>query len=487
MFSYLVLALLLSEPGVSIDALVHQALEDLKAERYVEARQKLEKVVKVVPDNAALWSYLGLAHSRLNEIDSAIAAFQKALSNSPKDALTYFNLGLLYWRKGDVGKALDVYQKGLKLNQTDVAANENYALLLMGTGKYKEAIEPLRRAKAENSSGLSVRVALIESLLKGGMKTEGERETKELLQSQIASPQEKVKLAVLLVEHKQLDIAEDVLKNALASSPELADAHGLLGMLHLEKNLHEDAVRELGRAVQLDPDSAKYSMGLAQALYMWKHYSPAIAFLEAVEDRFGKLPEFRYKLALAHYGSRQFPKAIVEFEKLLNQQPPRMDLVQYHLANSYLATGEFTKAEFCYKRAIEANPKDPSIYLSLAALLRKQSIDRIDEAVQNLQKAMKLEPSDPRPKLQLALCYETTKELAKAQALLEEVVRSQPDLIPAHVALARVYYGAGKNAEGGREKTIIAGLEAEEQKRQSRPAISTANDPPRAVNETGPR
>ncbi|MCI0622951.1 MAG: hypothetical protein L0387_15055 [Acidobacteria bacterium] len=55
----------------------------------------------------------------------------------------------------------------------------------------------------------------------------------------------------------------------------------------------------------------------------------------------------------------------------------------------------------------------------------------------------------------------------KAQSLLEEAVEQQPDLIPAHVALARVYYRQKKREEGNREKSIIARLEAEQQARKS--------------------
>src|SRR6266850_7768813 len=50
---------------ISIEALVREAQDDLKAERYVEARQKLEQAVKAGGNNATLWGYLGLACDRL--------------------------------------------------------------------------------------------------------------------------------------------------------------------------------------------------------------------------------------------------------------------------------------------------------------------------------------------------------------------------------------------------------------------------------------
>lgn len=366
------------------------------------------------------------------------------------------------------------------MNPTDIAGNENYALLLMGTENYREAIRPLQRVKQNNTSKLPIRVALIESFFKAGMPQEGERECRELIQSHIASPADEVKLAVVLIEDSQPDMAEEVLKHALAAAPDLGDAHGLLGLLHAKKGQYEAALPELRRAVQLSPDSAKYSLGLAQALLLRKAYAEALTFLQTVEVRFGKSSEFRYKLALACYFSRQYPKAIAEFEKLLNQSAPRLDLAQHYLGNSYLAMGELAKAESCYRKAIEINPKGVANYLALAALLTKQGVDRTDEAISILQKAIELDRADPRPKLQLALCYEAKKDLAQTQTLLEEIARAEPDFIPGHVELSRIYYQAGKQTEGDREKVTIDRLEAEERKKRPL-ADSSLSDEPAAL------
>ena len=167
MFLHLVLIWLLLQTAASksLENLVQQAQEDLKAGRYSAARQKLGEAVKRVPNDPALWSLLGFAHGQLNELDPAIASFEKVRALAPQDAATYLNLGLLYWRKGDISKALELYRKGLELKPTDVAGNENYALLLMGTENYREAIGPLQRVKQGNASKLPIRVALIESFL----------------------------------------------------------------------------------------------------------------------------------------------------------------------------------------------------------------------------------------------------------------------------------------------------------------------------------
>ncbi len=464
--AYVILVLFLAQQTTPVDRLVHEAQQALQLGRYSEAREKFRKALEHTPRNPALWSYLGMADAQLNDLDAAIGNFQKALSFAPNDAQTHFNLGLLFRQKGDSQKAQEMYRRGLKLAPDDPAANQNYALLLMETGKFREAIPLLQKLRALGTSDVSVRVALIESYLKGGMKDEGEREIQSYLHSPNATPAEQLKLAKVLIEDKQPESAQIVLEHIVKVSPDSADAHAQLGLLLANKDQYEEATREMGRAVQLSPDSAEYSMRLAEILILWKQYPTALEFLTAVKDRFGGLAEYQYKLGVAYYGLRRIPQAITIFENLAREHP-ELDLVQFFLGNCYQTTGAFEKAERHYKRAIEVNPQKASYYAALAQLLRKQTKDRTEEALAYLEKALLLDPQDIQSKLELAFCYEKKMNYPRAQSLLEEVVQQQRDLVPAHVALARVYYRQRKKEEGDREKSIIARLEAEQQARKS--------------------
>ncbi|MGH7867598.1 MAG: tetratricopeptide repeat protein, partial [Candidatus Dormibacteraceae bacterium] len=234
----------------------------------------------------------------------------------------------------------------------------------------------------------------------------------------------------------------------------------------LSEGQYKDAVRELGRAAQIDPGSAKYAMGLAEALHRWNHNTTLLSYLEAVRPRFGNLPQFQYLLGLAHYGLSHYSKAVEVFKKLLTMNPPRQDLIFYYLGNSYLVMMEFPEAEGCYQKAIEINPKDATYYDAYAELLRKEGPSHLDQAVAMLEKARGLDPKDTRAGLELGLSYEAQQQLPRAQSLLEDCVRLQPDLLPAHVALARIYFRQGKREQGEKEKSVIARLEAEQQKKQ---------------------
>jgi Flp pilus assembly protein TadD len=452
--------------GQHPDALVRQAQDDFNAGRYSSAEATLSRALKAEPGNWNLWFYLGVSRARLEKIGPAIQAFEKARSLAPREAPVYFNLALLHMQQGDVDKALEVYREGLNLDPKDEAANQNYALLLMQRGRFREAVEPLQRLKSIRGGEVSTRATLIEAYLKGGMKSEGQNEIDQLLTARLATMQEELALAKLLSADRETEAAEQILKHATTSWPASAEAHGELGLLLIQREQYEGAVGELGRAVQLDPNSAKYSLGLGEALLRWRHDPIALQFLLAVREKFGELPIYKFQLGLAYFYLTRFRMAIQEFEDLAREKP-KASRVQYFLGGSYQAMGELRKAEDGYRNAIALNPNEGSYYTALASLLRKEDPADLTEPVRLLEKALALNPKDDESKLVLASCFEREGELEKAQALLEQVVESEPGSRRAHSALAGVYYRQKRVEDAKQQESIAARLEADKLKEVS--------------------
>ena len=94
---------------------------------FATAREILQRAVKVYPRDASLWFHLGASCGELNDVDAAIAAFERSRTLDPRQPQTYFNLGLLYWRSGDLGKAKESYRAGLALDPTDTTRSRTSA------------------------------------------------------------------------------------------------------------------------------------------------------------------------------------------------------------------------------------------------------------------------------------------------------------------------------------------------------------------------
>ncbi len=447
--------------GQSSDVLIRKAQEDLRAGRDSQAEAELSRVLKSEPA-WSLWCDLGLARVQLGESGPAIEAFERARHLAPQKAPPYFGLGLVYMKKGDIEKALEAYRGGLARDPNNVAANQNYALLLMQKHDFRDAVDPLKKLKSLGHDDASTRATLIEACLRAGMKSEGEDEINQFLSGHLATMQQELALAKLLLADEEGRAAEEVLRHATATWPQAPEPHGDLGLLLIQGQQYETAVRELGRAAQLDPDSAKYALGLGEALLRWRHDPVALQYLLAVGQKFGNLPLYKFELGLAYYYLTRFQEALQEFETVAQEQP-KSSQVQYLLGGTHQALGELDKAEDCYRKAIALKPDDASYYLTLAALLKKINPADLTEPVRLSEKALALSPENQDVKLLLAACYAAQGKLAEAQALLEAVVTSNPDSRAAHVALAKVYFREKRTEDAEHQEAVAAQLETREQ------------------------
>ncbi len=441
---------------------------------YEQAEKLLSRAVRINPNDPALWFYLGVSYSQLNQIDHAINAFEKTRELAPKKADVDFNLGLLYWRRGDVGKAKDAYRAGLEIEADRTSALQNYALLLMKTGEPDKAIAPLKALKTVPELSLPSRVSLIDCYIKLKEQAQLASEVDEVLQPGVAPAEQQTEIAAMLLEANEPMLAEKLLRSSLQLDTHQAKAQAALGVILMNRRQFEVADRSLKTAVDLQPDSEEFAMAYAECLLLWNRPTTMLVFLKNVKPKFEASSEYRYKLALAYYGVQEFSNAVETLEDLLKENPRRQDQIYYILGNCYFTMGNFEKSEASFRKAIELNPKEPDYYENLATLLRKQGSARLDEAIAQLNKAAEFERSGARVEMQLGLSYEAKGDWKDAAANLQKVIAAEPGLVPAHVALARVYFHLGRKVEGAKEKAFVASLEQKKQQERLNPNSAAA-------------
>jgi cytochrome c-type biogenesis protein CcmH/NrfG len=65
----------------------------------------LRRAAALEPDNPWTMGYLGFLHGERDEVDRAIAWWERGVRVDPKNAVLHYLLGLAYTRKGDVKRA----------------------------------------------------------------------------------------------------------------------------------------------------------------------------------------------------------------------------------------------------------------------------------------------------------------------------------------------------------------------------------------------
>ena len=91
-------------------ALAHFAENDLDA-----AVAAFNKLIETYPDYVEGHLGLGHAYERMSRYDEAIEAIQQAIAITPEDPLVYTSLSICYQRKGMIQEAEDAMAKSQQL------------------------------------------------------------------------------------------------------------------------------------------------------------------------------------------------------------------------------------------------------------------------------------------------------------------------------------------------------------------------------------
>lgn len=140
----------------------------------------LERGLKSAAKNAEilyeLYYHLGIAYSRKQQIDRAIASYQAAIQLSVSSLLklgAYNNLGNLWRITGDLQQAKSVYQTALQIDPNFAVGYYNLGIILKAMGQFAEAIAAYQTAIKLNSDYTQAYQNLGVVLLKLGKVNEG--------------------------------------------------------------------------------------------------------------------------------------------------------------------------------------------------------------------------------------------------------------------------------------------------------------------------
>ncbi len=156
---------------------------------------------------------------------------------------------------------------------------------------------------------------------------------------------------------QRLEQALAAAERAEQAGEHLAIAHVSLGMVYVEMGRFEDAVRQLERALEIEPLNSDALLGL------------------------GKVSESRSDL----------PQAEDHFQRAITTQPDNWVFHSY-LGSLYFHTGRYNKAEVAFLRHLEITPDSFVAFRNLGATYYMEG--RLAEAATQFQQSLQIQP-DP--------------------------------------------------------------------------------------------
>lgn len=109
------------------------------------ARGHLERVRKLVPDQAAGYVGLAIAAVGANALPTARSLYEKAVALEPENANIVFGLADVCTRLGELRDAEELFRRALRLDADHVAARYGLALIVTAQGHLGEARHLLRQ------------------------------------------------------------------------------------------------------------------------------------------------------------------------------------------------------------------------------------------------------------------------------------------------------------------------------------------------------
>ncbi len=274
------------------------------------------------------WLKLKVANFEKN---FAIKFVRNLLEQDPKNANLYWALGEVYASNKEHRRAIQFYHQGLDLNNKS-------GKLRMALARSLEAVGDLPKATAE------YRFA---SLL-------DRRNSDGFYQA-----------SYLLVQMKDYDAAEKVLKYLISVTPNYPGAHRELSKVYEETRRKDLALEAMEKEVKNNPENVKFTIELAQLYMKYEMFQKAIDELKKISNlpSIAKAPEFVYDKIRGY---------------LL-------------LSRSYRALNKPESAEAAISLAVEIDENDPELQRELGYVY--YSLQRDKEGVKAFEKYLSRSPA----------------------------------------------------------------------------------------------
>lgn len=202
----------------------------------------------------------------------------------------------------------------------------------------------------------------------------------------------------------------------------------------------QDAVVKFNEVIRRDPKNDAAYFQLARIAFESRNMDKCIEFAQAALS-INPTNEYYYQYLAEAYGEKKnFTEASKQYEKLLKLMPKEYD---YYYDWAYM----LTKAEK-YKEAIDVyNLLEQKTGVQEELIFQKQplyiKLGDVDASVKDIEKLVKLNPSEPRYIGLIGEVYQANKMYDKAIQTYNRILDKEPDNADALVSIAETYRKKG--------------------------------------------
>lgn len=216
------------------------------------------------------------------------------------------------------------------------------------------------------------------------------------------------------------------------------------GMSAFHAGNYDKAIEYYTKVLQLYPTDPKKTFSiyfrLGTAFFMKAYYDGAAeSFKKAIELN-PNIARFYLYLGLSQDRVKRYDDAIMNYKKTL-ELDPKFATAHFNLGVKYVDSGNYDEAINYFKKAVEINSSYTSAYLGLANAYAKK--DYFDAAIVNYKKALEGEPKNTTAYTGLCYVYLNKSDYEQAIEAGKKAIELNPELAIAHYNLALAYKHMG--------------------------------------------
>jgi tetratricopeptide (TPR) repeat protein len=462
--------------------------------RLEEADRALQPALSDPETRAVACSVLGTIRFQQKRTDESIRLLDEAIRLEPHLVGAHLTLAQIYFDQGKPERAQELFQRVLRLDPANAPARLALARWEADRGNYQKSLQiatPVLTALKESPDGL---IVLATDYLKIGDRNAAAALTQDWARLAGVPPEWSVKFALLLARAGVVPEAINLLERTKGANPPSYEVDFNLAGAYLLKGDAAHALENYDLALAVNPDSlpalqqaarvAEQQGNLERALSYWirakkiAQEDPEVllgfgrvclkmdllddadpALTKAVELR-PENPAYRYTLAAAKVGRRQFQAAAAILEQLVQEKPQDPQL-EYALGAVLYLEGHLEEAATHLKESVRLQPEQLAPYYYLALVARDQGNEA--EAIRTLESLLRRYPDHASSCEVLGSLFMSAHQYTEAENSLEKAVRLNPKSVKANYQLGLLLSRMGKKEEAEKQMAVTKSLRTEDE------------------------
>ena len=396
----------------------------------------------------------GVAALSHNDLNTALANFEKVVHLAPTAEQGHSALGAVFVRLGRTSEGIRELEKALAMKPGDTSAQMNLALAYVQNGQPAKALPWFAKLDAASRAEKHplppyVLAAYARALAESQQLPAAIARMKEAVAADPRNADLHDELGSLYAQHQDWSHAKEAFTAALEIDPSLAIAHLHLGMTL--QALQQPALDELSKAYQLAPENPEIALQFGIALASAGQDDQAIPILRHALELDPKSAAATYQLGLALQRSNAPQEAIPLLQKAADAEPKNAEILT-NLGMALCQAQQAKDAVPILQRAVTLAPDNVTAHQNLAAAYIQLS--QFDDAVTQLRMALKLSPDAARLHYNLGLALKMKDDAADAIPELEAAEKLDPSAHEPPYVLGVLYLQDGRYTDAARELNL---------------------------------